>query len=689
VRTLVLAARLPERIGSPALVGAAFALPLVLLISRLLPAHGLGLGIRLCAATACVLLLPGALLLRAIGWPDDLGVAIAGAVTWSLGLVFAALLVTFGVGGSLSVALMLLIIFSLAALLPAAVSPRVTIERADALAIGGVVLLGLVFAAVVWTAAGPVAGDGLFHLGRERKLVELDHLSSLGVINEFRDGGLHPGYAFPLWHGVMGLVAQLAGVDPTLVARYSSAVLVPLSFVLVFVAGRTLFRSNWTGLAALLAQAAQIGLGPGHGGGYTALAQPGAAGRQLLLPALLALSFAYARDRNPRLLPAIASGGLALALIHPTYALFFALVLGGFLLARALIAAADMGAIAAVLAAVVVPAGCVAFWLLPIVRETVSHEPSAAQLARDVTLYRTQLDVSSESSFRLAPEVLGRSGAVAVAALLLIPLAGLAPRRRWSAFVLGGALTVLALALIPELFTRLSDVVSLSQARRLVGFLPFAFAFAGGLAVLARLLGPFVLPAALCSGVALQWAYPGDFGFRLAGGGPAVAGWIAAFGGALALAFAVSLTRRFDLERHGPIVAAAAALFVLPIAVSGLRDWGPRGGGSVALTPGLIHALRADVPEGDIVFSDASTSYRIAAYAPLYVASAPPAHVADTTANRPYVRSKDTVRFFRNGDLSIPRSYGARWIVVDRRRNPLVLDLTPAYVDHRYVLYRL
>ena len=688
MRTLVLA-RLPDRIGSPALVGAAFALPLVLLLARLLPAHGLGLGIRLCAATACVLLLPGALLLRAIGWPDDLGVAVAGAFTWSLALVFAALVVTFGVGGSLSVALMLLIVFSLAALLPAAVSPRVELERSNVIAVGGVALLGLLFAAVVWTAAGPVAGDGLFHLGRERKLVELDQLSTLQVVNEFRDGGLHPGYAFPLWHGAMGLVSQLAGVDPTLVARYGSAVLVPLSFVLVFVAGKALFRSNWTGLAALLAQAAQIGLGPGHGGGYTALAQPGAAGRQLLLPALLALSFAYARDRNPRLLPAIAAGGLALALIHPTYALFFALVLGGFLLARALLAGADIAAIAAVLAAVVVPAGAVAFWLLPIVRETASHEPSAAQLARDLALYGTQLEVSSPNSFRLAPEVLGRSGAVAVAALLLIPLAGLAPRRRWSAFVLGGALTVLALALIPELFTRLADVVSLSQARRLVGFLPFAFAFAGGLAVLARLLGPFVLPAALGAGVALQWAYPGDFGFRLVEGGPPAATWIAAFGGALALAFAVSLTRRFDLERHGPIVAAAAALFVLPIAVDGLRDWGPRGGGSVGLTPGLINALRADVPRGDIVFSDVSTSYRIAAYAPLYVASGPPAHVADTTSNRPYERSRDTLAFFRTGDLGIPRGYGARWIVVDRQRHPLVLDLTAAYVDARFVLYRL
>ena len=40
--------------------------PVALALSRLLPAHGLGLGLRLAAAVAC-LLLPGALVSRALG----------------------------------------------------------------------------------------------------------------------------------------------------------------------------------------------------------------------------------------------------------------------------------------------------------------------------------------------------------------------------------------------------------------------------------------------------------------------------------------------------------------------------------------------------------------------------------------------------------------------------------------------
>ena len=66
--------------------------------------------------------------------------------------------------------------------------------------------------------------------------------------------------------------------------------------------------------------------------------------------------------------------------------------------------------------------------------------PSADELHRALQHYKGQLDVFSDGSYRLAPEVFGRSGAVAVAALFAVPLAVLAARRRWAAFVLGGFL---------------------------------------------------------------------------------------------------------------------------------------------------------------------------------------------------------------------------------------------------------
>ena len=69
---------------------------------------------------------------------------------------------------------------------------------------------------------------------------------------------------------------------------------------------------------------------------------------------------------------------------------------------------------------------------------------------------------------------------------------------------------------------------------------------------------------------------------------------------------------------------------------------------------------------GTIVYSDPETSFRLAAFAPVYIAVAPPGHVADTEENRPYERARDARRFLRTGDLSIPREYGAEYVVVDR-----------------------
>jgi hypothetical protein len=46
-------------------------------------------------------------------------------------------------------------------------------------------------------------------------------------------------------------------------------------------------------------------------------------------------------------------------------------------------------------------------------------------------------------------------------------------------------------------------------------------------------------------------------------------------------------------------------------------------------------------------------------------------------------------RFLRDGDLEIPRGYGAEWLVVDESRFDLTLSLPVAHRDERYALYRL
>ena len=73
----------------------------------------------------------------------------------------------------------------------------------------------------------------------------------------------------------------------------------------------------------------------------------------------------------------------------------------------------------------------------------------------------------------------------------------------------------------------------------------------------------------------------------------------------------------------------------------------------------------------------------------MYIAVAPPGHVANTVQNRPFERAADARRFLRTGDLSIPRSYGAEFLVVDRIRSRRDFDLPELYRDPRFVLYLL
>jgi hypothetical protein len=472
-------------------------------------------------------------------------------------------------------------------------------------------------------------------------------------------------------------------------------VLLPLSFVLTYEAGTILFRSRWCGVATALAEFALIGLAPGHGGAYSSLALPATASRVLLLPALLALVFAYVREPSVTLLASVAVASTAMTLVHPSYSLLIAIGLAGFLIVRAALDVRhDIPHIGAALGAILVPAGLVAVWLLPVVRETVSHNPSRVELRRAFVGYAAELDVFGLHSYRLSPQVFGRAGAIAVVALVLLPLALFAHRRLWGAFVLGSMLAIFIVTLLPFVFPHFADAVSISQARRIVGFSPRPFILVGGALVLAGFLRLAVLPVALIAGIALQQWFPGDFGspYRPEHGAPGALTWFA-FGGAVAaLLFAGLRGRRLpQVEGLTALAAAAVALFLLPVAVHGYSHWTRSPHARAGLPQKLALAVRRHVSPGDVVFSDPTTAYELGAFAPVYVNAAPPFHVADTRANRPTARLHDALAFFRDGGpLSLPRSYGAKWLLVDRTRvRHKRFTLPRVYSGSRYVLYRI
>jgi hypothetical protein len=656
--------------GAPVLL---LALPL-LGVARLFPAHGFGLWLRLLAATL-VLLLPGSLVARALRLRGA-----SAAVAFGLGALGPALLLVFVVHSSIWLALVVLGVIAAVAL-PFALRVISGPPPWDTLAVA---LAGLVLGVLLWHVAGVVTGDALFHLGRVRKLVELGDLHVRSV-DEFRDGGLHPGYAFPLWHGFLALVSKLAGVDPTQVMLHEPSAVVPIAFAVVYESGLALFRSAWLGIGVLAATVTAAAFAPGHGGSYALLAQPGTFDRYALVPAALTLFFLYLRHPGWPLALGLAAVGVEVFLVHASTAVFLGILLVGFAVARVLLTRTDLRSSAEALAALFVPAGAALVWLLPIIRETASHSPSADELRRSLEKYAAEVHVDSLHRYALRPEVVSRGGAVAVCALVVVPLAALAARQRWAAFVIGGTLAILAIELLVWVFPHFADAVSLSQARRAAGFVPFAFAVAGAASVLARLLGAFVLPVALGAGVALQLAFPGDFAPGLEKGGPALATWIAAIGGLAALVVGLLLGRRID--SRGWVAGAAVVLFCIPVAVHGLRHWSPVREDPYALTAGLLAALRDEVPKRSIVFSDLETSYRISAFAPVYVAAAPPAHVADTVPNRPYARRLSVIRYFAGGDPAILDRYHADWVVVDRSRFDVSPNWPLAYEDARYALY--
>ncbi|HZG36275.1 MAG TPA: hypothetical protein VEY87_10550, partial [Gaiellaceae bacterium] len=185
--------------------------------------------LQLVVGTA-VVLAPGWTVARAVGVAG-----VAGTFAWSLVTIFFALAVTFIVGASLTLALVLLFAIGVAAA-PFAwrAGPSEPVPgRWWVLGAGAV--LGL----LLWLVAGEIGGDGLFHLARARKLEALDALG-LDAVNEFADGGLHPGYAFPLWHGFLGLVARVGFLDPAEVVLHEATVLAPLALAVTYEAGWTL-----------------------------------------------------------------------------------------------------------------------------------------------------------------------------------------------------------------------------------------------------------------------------------------------------------------------------------------------------------------------------------------------------------------------------------------------------------------
>jgi hypothetical protein len=687
-RTAVVPAGAAWRLVLPAAVAA------LLGISRLLPETGFGLWVRLAAATL-VVLLPGIFVARCFG-QRGAAASFASSVT----LVGVGLALTLAVGASLDVTLAFVLGVGALAFgwsLRGRHLQDVRLPGRARFMRGLLAVAGLGLGIGVWFVQGAFTGDAFFHLGRVRKLDSLGSLS-LHDVGEFAHGGLHPGYAFPLWHAWLALVAKLAGVDPSSVAAHESSLLVPLALLLAFEMGWAIFRSTGLALAVVGGQVAIKAFAPGHGGVYPFLWEPSTVATQLLVPAAVAFFFHFVRRPTRPVAVMLAATSVSIALVHPTYALFLAIPLGAFVVARALLTrGSDLKNGIVAFAVFGLPMTLAFLWLEPVVKQTIPVSPGPKQLHANLVHYRHDLVVHSLSRYYLAPGRIDRNGSVAVAALLLVPLAFFARRRRWAALALGGAVAILGIELWPLVFPHFSDAVSLSQSRRASGFIPFAVALAGGAAIVAHYSRTLAIVTGLAVGIWLQVAYTGDFGLRAPRTEPAWVVWFALYGGIAALAIGALLAwwRRDRLpaasRQRGVATALAVCLFVLPVLVHGFSYWSPQTKeDSAALTPGLIRFLQQDVAPRSVVLADLPTSYRATAFAPVYVVAVPPTHAANTRPNQLHKRKLAVLRFLAHPTLEVARRWRAQWIVLTRAERVQALErrgLTPVYRDGKFVVF--
>jgi hypothetical protein len=618
----------------------------------------------------------------------------------SLTTVVVGLALVFAFGTSIVLAELVLLAVVLVALVPAARNEaHAHTSRTDLRALGVTLGLSVVYSGVVWWAARPARSDGLFHLARVRKLAELDPLATLYTVDEFKDGGLHPGYAFPLWHGVDALIARLAGVDPTQVLLYMPAMLVPLAFVLAYAAGSEVFRSPFGGLAFVLAQVAYFGFfrpetGAGATGRFETLTQPQSASLMILAAAMIALAFAFIVRGGVLTLLCLAQASFALSAVHISYTPIVTILLAGFLVARMILIRGWeplLTRAGAALGALTVPFALLLAILLPVISAGLAFTPSPSYRRHETHRYG---DLVSHLGgwITMNPDAIVRVGTLVVAGLLVVPLVMLASTRLWAALVAGGTLALLVILVVPPAFTAAADVLSLSQARRIPQFFPIPFAVVGGCILLTRLRAAGALIAAGL-GTAFLLLFPGTFTYVYSDGGPGWVVWVALGGGLVALAVGAFVRR--DGPDPGPWTVGIMAAFLAPLVVAGFMAYGKPGWRSL-LPPEVVAAVRDDVTPGDVVFSDPDTAYELAAYAPVYINDAPAGHAANTVQNQLKARRHDARHFFEDGELTdadrraILARWKADWVLVDKQEasaTAFLASLRLVYEDRRYALY--
>lgn len=645
------------------------------LVVRLLPGSSVGIFFKLLVVVPAMTLLPGLAVVRLLGTPSRFSDAIGPAFAWSAVIAGLGLLVTVTFDANLSLGIGTALAVSVLALLAGWRKSLPAPDAEDLQAALVVLGSGCVLGALIWVNRYPLQSDALEHLARIRKLAEMPRLVGLSSANVVGPGaGLHPGYAFPMWHAVLAFVARVANLDPAPVVQYAPVFMAPPALMVAYAAGARMFRSRALGLVTAGMLVAWLGL-PWQGAGfYRELSYPGFASILIFTPAALALVFAYLEEGGRPQLASLVAVGVVLAVIHVSYAPFVFGSLVAFGVLRWLITRERKEAVrvAACAAILILPFLLYVSWLLPVINDRGSTKSPEAERLANIQIFRTLIDTRGEGpqqDIRMKAGFISRGGAAIVLGLLVAPIALFGYRNRWAAYVLATMSVDLALLMLYPLFTHLIDFATLSQSRRLVFYLPIPFALAGAVSVLGRRWWAAI--AALAAGIFLQLSYPGDFFYQLSKPGPGWVAWWALVGCALAAVAAVFWRRGVPTANSTWAVVTAAA-FILPIGVGGVLNMRGVVNDKLALPPAFVTAVREDAPAGSVIFAPQQIGFRLAAEAPVYSVAVTQGHGGNTKTAKLDQRLSDVGRFFTKDTLaseaeSLVQKYDSDYLVVDTR----------------------
>jgi hypothetical protein len=648
--------------------------------------HGL-MPVKLAIATWGTLILPGAVILRLLGWPRSLSAAIGGCATWSVAAVAAGFVLMLATDGGRFVALLwLLAVIAVGLILGRGKPVEVELRLSAGLLL--LVASSVAFMAVLWLGSWNNVGDAVEHIARMRKISELNPpraLDELGLLPP--DAGLHPGYAFPLWHAVGAVIVWLSSLEETVMFRYWPVALFPIVGAVIYRAGSVVFGSRAAGIATLVGYLGAFSFPWSGVGFFSLMSYPGYICIFLFWPLVIERTFTFLREGGREPLCTAAAASFAVSAIHPSYAPFMIMLIAAFVAARLAIERdrTEIRRMGLALGAVTAPFLLFLIWLFPAADSSASTR--AHGTAHFASLVNTYGDLTS-----MKAEWLTRGGPIAIAALICAPLAGAATRKRAGVFIASTTLVVLLTLLVPWLFSPFADVMSVSQGRRFLFYLPWAFALTGGALVLARFRW-FAVAGAFALGVALHFRWRGDFSYHLKGPGPGWVAWLAA--AAILVVLVLGVARKLNIRYGNGWALAIVVAFVLPVAVAGIKGMKTHRPEPSGFNAQLLAAVDKYVSRDDVVLALPKTAYRLSALAPVYIVAAAGGHGGDTVVNQHAERRRDAKGFFvapttaEEAESVIDR-WHVQWVLVRKNKwypREYLQQFTPVYEGKHFALY--